>query len=59
MALDTYTAACGCIWYGEEHAHRCVLWRKLAARLELLRGQPDAEQEIQKVEEQMGHHRRP
>ena len=59
MAQETFTGACGCIWHGQEHDHRCVLWRKLAARLELLRGQPDADQEIQRIKQQMDHHRRP
>jgi hypothetical protein len=59
MAQDTFTAACGCIWHGQEHYHSCVLWRRLAARLELLQGQPDADQEVQRIKEQMDHHRRP
>jgi hypothetical protein len=58
MANEVFTAACGCIWHGQEHYPKCVLWRRLAARLELLQALSGADQEIQKIKDQLDHHRR-
>jgi hypothetical protein len=59
MAQDPFVAPCGCIWHGQEHYHQCGLWRKLAAQLKHLQGQPGTGQEVQRIKEQMDHHRRP
>lgn len=57
MAQDQLELPCGCIWRGDEHYHQCVVWWDLAARLDRAEEHPNADRELQRVQEQMDRHR--
>ncbi len=60
MAEDTFTAPCGCTWYGGQHHQACDAWETLiAARDALRQGDNVGYWDVRTLEEQMEDHMPP